>query len=487
MDDKFIRRFLKGSFFTSLGTMATIVFHFLTISFMTRYTTKEVLGLYFLMLAIATAGKILSNLGLDLTLAKFLVSEPEETQQQTFAITIWTRLLAMLVLCIVLYFAGTFILTRFDAELVAYQWYLPALFGLMSFRELFFYILQGLHQFKHYAFIQTSSAILKLLLTVILRDSLDLTTLLWIEFAMLGGSIFLQLFVVPIKRLSPPRLLFKPTIIPQIFRFGVPLYTNSLLTYVSDFGGVYIIGLFLTPIAIASYEVAKKIPEGFSRLFTSFHVVYFPNLSALFAQNEVKNAEKLLNKSLILLSVMTAAVVLGALLFSYELVLLVGSEKYLDVQPAFVVIMLAVCLNLFANTIGYSLVAAGIPGYSTRINMVAMGLELMLSILFVPVVGYIGVGYSYVIMTLVALTMGYFFLRNHASIVIDLQNFLKPWLFFIILGGVYLILGSQLFVWRVALLTAYVALCVLFIPDCRQSLPYLWKMTQELRWQRSQS
>jgi O-antigen/teichoic acid export membrane protein len=487
MDDKFIRRFLKGSFFTSLGTMATIVFHFLTISFMTRYTTKEALGLYFLMLAIATAGKILSNLGLDLTLAKFLVSEPEETQQQTFAITIWTRLLAMLVLCIVLYFAGTFILTRFDAELVAYQWYLPALFGLMSFRELFFYILQGLHQYKHYAFIQTSSAMLKLLLTVIFRDSLDLTTLLWIEFAMLGGSILIQLFVVPIKRLSPPRMLFKPAIIPQLFRFGVPLYTNSLLTYVSDFGGTYVIGLFLSPIAIASYEVAKKIPEGFSRLFTAFHVVYFPNLSALFAQNEVKNAEKLLNKSLILLSVMTAAVVLGALVFSYELVLLVGSEKYLDVQPAFVVIMLAVCLNLFANTIGYSLVAAGIPGYSTRINMVAMGLELMLSILFVPVVGYIGVGYSYVIMTLVALTMGYFFLRNHAGIVINLQNFLKPWLFFIILGGVYLMLGSQVFVWRIALLTAYVALCVLFIPDCRQSLPYLWKMTQELKWQRSQS
>jgi O-antigen/teichoic acid export membrane protein len=487
MDEKFVRRFLKGSLFTSLGTMATIVFHFLSISFMTRYATKEALGLYFLMLALANAGKILSNLGLDLTLAKFLASEEEHIQQQTFAAILWTRLLTFGALTLVLYFGGRFILTRFDEGLIAYQWYLPALFALMSFRELFFYILQGLHQYKHYAFIQTSSAILKLLLTIIFRDSLDLTSLLWIEFAMLGGSLLLQFFVIPIRRLSPPRLMFQPAIMPQIFRFGFPLYTNSLLTYVSDFGGVYIIGLFLSPISIAAYEVSKKIPEGFSRLFTSFHVVYFPNLSALFAQKDVKNAQKLLNKSLILLSVLVFALVLFSLVFSYELVLLVFSAKYLDVQPAFVVIMLAVCLNLFANTMGYSLVAAGIPSYSTRVNMVAMGLELLLSLLLVPLMGYIGVGVAYVIMTLVAQTMCYFFLRNHASVQIDLRNFLKPWLFFILLGGIYLALGNQAFVWRIALLTAYVGLCVAFIPDIRQMLPYVRKITQDLKWQRSQS
>jgi O-antigen/teichoic acid export membrane protein len=486
MDDKFIRRFLKGSFFTSLGTMATIVFHFLSISFMTRYSTKEALGLYFLMLAIANAGKIISNLGLDLTLAKFLASEEEHIQQQTFAAILWTRILTFGALILLLYFGGAFILTRFDEGLIAYRWYVPVLFALMSFRELFFYILQGLREYKHYASIQTSSAILKLALVIILRDSLDLTTLLWIEFAMLGGSLFLQFFVVPIRRLCPPHLMLQPAVLPQIFRFGFPLYTNSLLTYVSDFGGVYVIGLFLTPISIAAYEVAKKIPEGFSRLFTSFHVVYFPNLSTLFAQKDTKSAQKLLNKSLILLSVMSFALILFSLVFSYELVLLVFSEKYLDVQPAFIVILIAVCLNLFANTMGYSLVAAGIPSYSTRVNMVAMGLELLLSVIFVPLVGYIGVGYSYVIMTLVAQTMCYFFLRNHADVVIDLQNFLKPWLFFIVLGGAYLLLGNQALAWRIALLAAYVGLCVAFIPDIRQMLPYIWKITQELKWQRSQ-
>jgi O-antigen/teichoic acid export membrane protein len=478
MDKNFVRKFLKGSLSTTLGTMSTIVFHFLSISLMSRYASKEILGLYFLILALAYAGKIITSLGLDLSLVQFLVSEEVDVQREAFAMVIWTRILSMIALTLIVYLLGPFILPLFDAQLVAYQWYLPVLFALMSFRELFFYIMQGLHQFKLYAIIQTLSAIVKFSLVVLFRDSLDLTMLLHIELAMLAISLIFQLCFLPLRRLSPDRFLFKRTIIPKILRFSFPLYTNSLLTYVSDFGGVYIVGLFLSPISIAAYEIAKKIPEGFSRLFTAFHVVYFPNLSSLFAQKDLINAEKFLNKCMTLLSVAAFAVILGSLLFSYELILVVAPD-YLEVQPAFVLIMLAVCLHLFANTMGYSLVSASLPEYSTRVNMVSMGLELFLSLMLVPLMGYIGVAVAYVIMTLISQAMAYYYLRQHAKIYINLQEFLKPWLIFAALAAIYLIIGNQAFIWRVGLLISYLALCILWVSDLRQSLPYLWKLPQE--------
>jgi O-antigen/teichoic acid export membrane protein len=114
-----------------------------------------------------------------------------------------------------------------------------------------------------------------------------------------------------------------------------------------------------------------------------------------------------------------------------------------------------------------------------------MGLELGLSLLLVPMIGYIGVGVAYVIMTLISQAVCYFYLLRKADVRIDLSSFLKPWLFFIVLAAAYLALRSDALGWRIALLAAYTALCVLFIPDCRQSLLYLWKMGQELRWRKA--
>jgi O-antigen/teichoic acid export membrane protein len=484
MDEKFVRKFLKGSFATALGTMSTIAFHFLSIAVMSRYVDKTLLGLYFLIIAIATAGKILAGLGLDLTLVQLLASEEEDAQKEAFAAVIWTRIFTMIILGLLVFFGGTFLLSLFDAQLAAYQWHLLILFGLMSFRELFFYIFQGLHQFRNYAFVQTASAILKFVLVLIFRDSLDLTTLLYIEFAMLASSLILQLFLLPLKRLSPARFLFSRAVLPKLFHYALPLYSNSLLTYVSDYGAIFIVGFFLSPASIAAYEIAKKIPDGFSRLFTAFHVVYFPNLSALFAARELKNAEKLLNKCLTILSIGSFALVLVALLFRYELVLLVFSERYLEVQWAFVLIMLAVCLHLFANTMGYSLVSAGLPSDSTRVNMVAMGLEFLLSLLFVPFLGYIGVAVSYLIMTIVSQIICYFYLRHHGGIHINLNSFLKPAAYFLGLSGIYWFVGSESWLWRAALLLVYAGLCFAFIPDARQAVPYLWKFFQDTTLQR---
>ena len=70
MDKGFISNLLKGLVSTSFGSMVTIVFHFVSIMLMTRYVPKEVVGMYFLALAVVQVLKIIGRLGLDLTLSK---------------------------------------------------------------------------------------------------------------------------------------------------------------------------------------------------------------------------------------------------------------------------------------------------------------------------------------------------------------------------------------------------------------------------------
>ena len=478
MDKNFVKKFLKGSAATTIGQVAAIVFHFITITLLARYAvTDAALGLYFLILAIANGGKILASLGLDLTLVKYLVSEEPDVQQQTFAAIIWTRLLVFSLMIAAFYLLGSAILGYFNVEIIAYRLTLPLLFALMSFRELFFYILQGLQIYRLYAIVQTVSAAFKLLLVVLLRDRLTLDTMLAVEFGMLIMSLVVQLWVVPLRQLSTPNMLFERSILGRIFSFGFPLYVSSIITYISNFGAVFIVGYFLTPVSIAAYEVARKIPEGFMRLFVSFHNVYYPSLSSLFAKDDLRDGQKLMNKSLVLLAVLSFTVVLGGLLFSREIILLVFSERWLDaaVQNTFVLMLLAVCMQLLANTMGFSLVSAGHPRYSTIVNIVSMGLELLLSVLLIPFIGYIGAGVAYVAMSLIAQMIHSYYLRR-IEVKVDWQSLVKPYAFLLVVAGAYLVVGSENWFWRIGLFALYLGLCVAFIPDCRKAVMFLWDM-----------
>jgi O-antigen/teichoic acid export membrane protein len=482
VDKTFVKKFLKGSASTAVGTLMSVVIHFLSITLMARVASEEVLGVYFLILAIANGGKIVASLGLDLTLVQFLVSETESVQQQTFAAVIWFRLIILLLIALLTLLLGGPLLAAFNGGISAYRWTIPILIAMMSFRELLFYILQGLEKYRLYAFVQTSSAVLKLGLVALLLPSLSLMTLIFIEFAMLGGSLVLQIYAIPFKRLSPPSFLFEKSIVPKIFRFGLPLYANSIFTYISNYGAIFIVGLFLTPAAIAAYEIARKIPEGLMRLFASFRVVYFPSMSSLFAKDDIKNAQKLMNKSLIVLAAGTFAIVLGGLLFSREIVLLVF-PKYLEVQPTFVLLMFAVCTHLLASTMGYSLVSAGYPARSTQINIMAMSIELGLSLLLIPQIGYIGAAVSYIVMTFLSQTLSYFYLRR-ADVNLRLQSYLAPFVLLAITSGTYILVGSENLLWRFALLGAYVAACFFFVSEFRHAIQYIWNMFQEFDWQR---
>lgn len=479
MDQSFVKKFLKGSISTSLGTLATVAFHFLSITLMTRYISKEQLGLYFLILAIATGFKNISGLGLDLTIVQFLSSREKEKQEKAFAVSVWVQLCVMSTLGILILFMGSYILPYFDPHLNEYRWHLPALFILMSVRETLFYLLQGLRRFKSYAIIQTLSAILKCYLIWQFSAQMTLLTLVYIEFAMLLSSLIVQASIIPFKQLSPPKMAFDRETFREVISFGFPLYINTLFTYVSNFGGDFIIGIFLNPASIAAYEVAGKIPQGISRLFASFRVVYFPSLSNLFAQGDLRGAQKLMNKSLTLLAAGSFTLVAGAFLFSREIVLLIFSADYLDIQLTFALLTLSVCMGLLSSTMGYSLVSAGQPRASTKVNITAMTLELILSILLVPITGYIGVAISYVIMTLLAQIMCYFFLRR-GNVTIILKEYLKPYLFLTSTVGTYLLVGSDSLIWRIAIFFSYIALCLIFSKDCRQGITTLWKFTQAL-------
>ena len=252
------------------------------------------------------------------------------------------------------------------------------------------------------------------------------------------------------------------------------------MVYISNFGGVFVIGYFLNPISIAFYEVAGKIPQGFSRLFASFRIVYFPSLSSLISKGDTLNAQKFINSCLTIMSTLGGLIVITSVLFSEEIITLIFSAEYLEVKTTFILLTFSVCMQLIATTMGYSLVAAGKPKESMFSSIVGISIELVLSILLIPIYGYVGASIAFVIMTFVMQGISSYYLRN-IGIKINIWEYFKPILCLFSLALVFLLFDFASSFYKLIYLFSYLGLCFAFVQDFRSGLSYVMKMVFQPR------
>ena len=466
MDKHFTSNLLKGLASTSFGGIVTIGFHFLSVLLLTRYISKDVLGLYFLVVAVTQVLKIISGLGLDLTLSKFISGADGHMQRDTLASTLAIRFVSVLAIGLIFYAVGQFILPVFGAGLNDYVVLMIVLYILTSYRDLFLSLMQGMHQYKEYAVAEVLSALTRVILLVAFHNRLSLQGLLYIEIITQLIEILLQLFFARGLLLSLSRQNITSESARNITRFGTPLYTNNLLTLVYDRSSTFLIGALLNPASVAAFEVALKIPDGFMRLFSSLIVVYFPSLSSLFAKGNRDDAHRMMNSFLVLLSTGIVFLVLVAFLFADEIVLALFSREYLEVSLAFAFLMLNFYLRAISNILGYSLVAAGNSSAPVKANIAASTVNIIGSLIMIRMFGYIGAVYSLLLMNITSQII-YKLLLKQAGLVPPLLQYLKPVFLLGVAMGIYWLFGINSILLRLLLVGFYIAGSWFFIEEIK--------------------
>jgi O-antigen/teichoic acid export membrane protein len=326
--------------------------------------------------------------------------------------------------------------------------------------------MQGLQQFRQYAVVEIVSAATRVALLVAYRSGLTLQGLLYIEVASQLVEIVLQLFCTRALLVSLTRQDFAADSMRSLGRFSMPLYSNNMLGLAADRSSDFLIGALLNPASVAAFEIALKIPDGFTRLFDAFVVVYFPNLSSLLARDARDDARKVMNGSLVLLSAGIVLLVLVSFLFGGTIIQVLFSNQYEGVWLAFGLLMVNFFLRSMANILGYSLVADGHSSAPLRANLVASAVNILGSLVLIPAFGYVGAVYSLMLMNTTAQII-YLFILRRAGLAADLLEYLKPVLVLAVALGLYWLLGSQSLLLRLLLVASYVAACWLLIKRVR--------------------
>lgn len=471
MDKKFKSDFLKGSAAASIGTIVSMSFHFVSFMILTRILPKEELGIFVLILALIQLFSLLSGLGLEITVVKFISGEDKQKKEVLLPVIVLKTLL-LIIFALAFYIGGSFTINLFGQEIADYFILIPFIFIAAGLRDLFYNVLQGLNYFKKYAISQSATAAIRLLLIglFIYLDELTIANLIYIELYTTVGAVLLQLFLIPFKNLITfPGI----EVYIRLLKFSIPLYMNNVLTFVYDRVNIFIIGAYLNTASIALYDVASRIPEALKRIYQSFIVVYFPNLSKLFAKDNKEGAVQLINKSLLFSSFALTMITLISFFFAEEIVTLIFSETYRESGFAFALLVVNFYMRALSNLLGYSLVSAGFSSVPVKVNILSSIISVAGSILLIPVVGYIGAVYSLLLMNAVSLYLFSYHLHKR-----DIAHSKESAKSFVILAGVlgiYFLIQSDDLLIKLLLTAIFLFFHWLWFTDVKDWIRFLTK------------
>lgn len=482
MDKSFKRNFIKGSAAASMGTIVAMAFQFLSIVIITRYITKDEFGIYVLIIVISTFLDAVSGLALEQSLVKFIASADDLERRSTFIPVLIIRIILIVSAIILVVLFGNFLMPLFNFTATEFLYVIIILFILSSFRGLFYNLLQGMNLFKKYASVQTITSIVRvaLILIFVYFNDLTLTNVLLVEILAVTFTVLLQVALIPYKEVFHWNVNLKN--IKKILNFSIPLYFSGISYFVQTQVNVFIISAYLNPVSIANYDVSGKIPQASAKAFQSFIIVFFPNLSRLLSLGERDSALILINRSLLTFSIVINLLLLVSFLFNKEIILLLFSDKYLDSSLAFSFMMVAFYLTAMSNIMGYSLVSAGLPSITLKVNIAAGAINLIGAFLMVPLWGFMGAVYSILLTGFASLLFHYLYLNKY-NMHIDLISFIKPTLITITALLLYYPFIPDNLIFKIILLIVYFIAIYFVLPEAKeifnQIIKHLFKFKYE--------
>jgi O-antigen/teichoic acid export membrane protein len=240
---------------------------------------------------------------------------------------------------------------------------------------------------------------------------------------------------------------------------------------------VVLLGILATPVSVAYYEVAAKIPDALQRLSESYFAVYYPTMAGLLGDGKRAEARAFLNQSLRLFSFAGALIALTAVVWSREIVTLVFSANYAPSAATFAILMIVFHMTLLVNLFGYTLTSAGFPGRSLTKNVARTAINVVGDLLLIPLFGFMGPALATLVAVYAANPFGAWLLRR-SQIAIEMTPYVTQTL--LLLGCAALAWWALPALWisKIGVLLAFVLLNLLF---ATVSVRDLWLIAPQRR------
>jgi len=467
-DVSLLTKFVREISYTGASEGFTMLFGMVNTMILARYLPRHEYGIFLLLGILAGFLSMISTFGLDVSVVPSIASAAGEDKSKIAHSVVTFRLLTFGLVSVIFFLGQRWFLLLFgESDIGGLAIFVPFMLTTQGYGSLLRAILRGFFRFKQMALIAMVTSVLNsaMIIFFILVLKASFTGLVFAQIISQGFACLALYQAIP----GPRRLQLHRAHLLQVIRFGWPLQVNDILNFVFGNAGNLITAALMGPGDVALLSMAARLPGMVQRLFGSFRNVYLPNLSKLLADGDQRRAHQLLNTSLRLTSFATALGALVAALFGREIILLLFSEQYLASVTAFVLLMVALNVDLVGNILGTSLVAAGDSKGPTISNVIASVMILPTNLMLIPLLGINGVPLAGATGSLVAILSNIWFLRRR-QIFAKMAGTLKSLLIFVGFWVPILYFQSIPWLYRGPLLILFLIICYLLSVIEREDL-----------------
>lgn len=476
----YFSRMISSTVSLGLLTTASMVIGLISTVVVARGFTAEDFGTFVLLQVVVGFLSQVSGLGLNMAIPRFLAGTEDEVRKQTLVSTaILLRFSAIVFVSLVAWVGRPLLLKIFSASILTdLMIFVPLLFLLESTLNLLKSILQGLFLFSRMGITDliTGSLNLLLLLTAVSFLKSGVVGLILVRTIAVFVAGAFAYFSIPLKK----KLVMHPDIIKEVVKFGFPLQLNEIMHFIYTRIDTLAIGVLLGSAEIATYEIARKIPDSLARLYEPFRAVYFVFSSQLYALENKNKAARLLNDSARLVAFATAFGAAVALLFGKDIIQLTFSAKYLASAPLFVLLMVNLSASLVGNVLGTSLVAVGEPDKPAIVNIFNMIVSFLGCMLFTPIWGITGAAIGNLLGTASVYPPMMFFLRK--KIDAKVIPYLKPIVILCVWAALLLLLKPISLMVKSGSIVVFLFACMLLSVVTKNDLKLLLSETGLSKW-----
>ncbi|GAA4891348.1 flippase [Flaviramulus aquimarinus] len=199
--------------------------------------------------------------------------------------------------------------------------------------------------------------------------------------------IILQLRIVKLKEAS------KKIRYLEIIKVSFPMSFSLITLLMMQSFDIFILEKYWSFEKVAYYGAAVKITTGIGLILTTINAVIAPDISKLYFLKEYDSLKKLIVKSTMLNFYLTVPAIVFIYIFSEKILALFGGS-YILANTALIVMIVAQMFNAFCGSVGVYLNMTGRQKAYLFILIIALGINIVLNILFIPKYGMAGAAIS---------------------------------------------------------------------------------------------
>jgi len=400
--------FLKGLLSIGAGNIVLNLSGILVVLLATRFISTEELGVYFLVIASAGILSSIAGMGIKVSLIKH-VSESGDVMDKARLISS-VALFYMSSLFIV---AAIAVLSNCLLNYMQVRFSYILLFFSLAMFEHCNTILQSLKEFKGIAINNTINGICKVVTfsVLVVGFRLGFTGLLYTAILSSSLPILFQAFRLRSKFQLEDLLHMDTAHVFSVLKFGFPLYLNDLYANFYDRGYTILIAAFLSPTAVAYFNISTRISALVDNMRGVYGSVYLPTVLSLLKTRQSRVIE-LLRLSITMACLIILSSTFLLFLFKDRIMTILFTDKYIIASTAAVIMLAKSAPSFSGNLMGQTIVALGYNKTPFRINILVTSITFFGSYFLIPKMGFMGAVYMAISGDLLGFFLNWLFLKS---------------------------------------------------------------------------